>query len=97
MGPGHLSRIESGEEPTNLEDNLPDMQLFAVTMVDKMFEAMIHLLSTGYAPEGSTTAQKKQLVVEAADFTLINGKLYNMVHDEIFCQCVFRPRMTLDN
>ena len=24
-GPDHLSRLESGEEPTNLEDNLPDV------------------------------------------------------------------------
>ena len=24
VGPDHLSRLESGEEPTNLEDSLPD-------------------------------------------------------------------------
>ena len=56
VGPDHLSRIESGEEPTSVEDNLPDAQLFAITMVDKKLEAIIHLLSTGYAPEGFTTA-----------------------------------------
>eukprot|EP00253_Pinus_taeda_P001954 PITA_01954 len=28
-GPDHLSRIETGEEPTNLEDRLPDAQLYA--------------------------------------------------------------------
>ena len=55
MGPDHFSRIESDEEPTNLEDNLPDALLFAVTLVDKTFQAIIHLLSTGYAPEGFTT------------------------------------------
>ena len=27
-GPDHLSRIDSGEEPSNLEDNLQDAQLF---------------------------------------------------------------------
>ena len=32
--PDHLSRIESDEEPTNLEDNLPNAQLFVVTMID---------------------------------------------------------------
>ena len=32
--PDHLSRIESGEEPTNLEDNLPDMHLFEIHMMD---------------------------------------------------------------
>ena len=29
-GPDHLSRLESGEEPINLEDCLPDVQLFSI-------------------------------------------------------------------
>ena len=89
MGPNHLLRIESGEEQTILEDNFPDVQLFAVTVVDKKFKAIIHLLSTSYVPEGFTTAQKKNLVVKAANFTLIVGQLYNMGPNEILCQCVF--------
>ena len=35
VGPDHLSRIESGEKPNNLEDNLPYAQLFAIDFVDK--------------------------------------------------------------
>ena len=57
MGPDHLSRIESGEEPTSLEDNFFDAQLFAVIVVDKTLEAIIHLLSTSYAPKEFTTVQ----------------------------------------
>ena len=34
LGPDHLARIKSGEEPTSLEDNLPDLQLFVITMFD---------------------------------------------------------------
>ena len=30
VGPDHLSRLESGEEPTSLEDNPLDAQLFSV-------------------------------------------------------------------
>ena len=48
MGPNHLSRIESGEEPTILEDNLPDAQLFLITMFDDHYNDIIHFLSTGY-------------------------------------------------
>jgi hypothetical protein len=33
-GPNHLSRVTNGEEPTNLEVNLPDAQLFSVQVVD---------------------------------------------------------------
>jgi hypothetical protein len=29
-GLDHLSRLTNGEEPTNLEDNFPDVQLFSV-------------------------------------------------------------------
>ena len=58
VGPNHLSRIESGEEPTSLEDNLPDAQLFAIHMIDDQnheFNTIIHFLSIGYAPEGMST------------------------------------------
>ena len=30
MGPDHISRIESGEEPTSLEYNILDAKLFAI-------------------------------------------------------------------
>ena len=62
VGPEHLSRIESGEEPTSLEYNLPDVQLFAIHMMDDQnheFNAIIHFLTTGYAPRGMSTNQKK--------------------------------------
>ena len=32
LGLDHLSIIESGEDPTSLEDNLPDMQVFFIAM-----------------------------------------------------------------
>jgi hypothetical protein len=40
-GPDHLSRITNWEEPTNLEDNFPDAQLFSVQIVDKYFANII--------------------------------------------------------
>ena len=92
MGPDHFSRIESGEEPNNMEDKFPDAQLFVITVVDKTFQAIIHLLSTCYVPEGFTTMQKKQLVSKAADFTLIAGQLYKMGLDEILRWCVFEHK-----
>jgi hypothetical protein len=35
--PNHLSRLEHGEEPTNLEDTLPDAQLLAIRKNDDHF------------------------------------------------------------
>ena len=85
IGPDHLSRIENGEEPTSLEDNLPDTQLFAIHMIDDQdskFNAIIHLLSIGYVPEGLSTNQKKHLVVRSIDYTLIAGHLYKLGTNE---------------
>jgi hypothetical protein len=50
-GPNHLSRVTNGEEPTNLEDNFPDAQLFSVQIVDDHFAEIIQYLSTGTAPQ----------------------------------------------
>jgi len=86
--PDHLLQIETGEEPTNLEDNLPDVSLFAVSFFYNYFEDITQSLHTETAPEGYTVAQKKQLVVRATDYTLIAGKLYKMGLDEVLRQCL---------
>ena len=49
--PDHLSRIKTREEPTNLEEGLPNAQLFTVRVVDGHFEDIIHFLTTGTAPK----------------------------------------------
>ena len=45
--PDHLSRIDSGEEPSNLEDNFPDAQLFSIQITDEYYKDIIHFLTTG--------------------------------------------------
>ena len=83
MGLDHLSRIETREEPTNLEEGLPDTQLFAVHVMDGHFEDIIHFLTIGTAPKGYFVQQKKELVVSVTDFFVIAGYLYKMETDEI--------------
>eukprot|EP00253_Pinus_taeda_P003223 PITA_03223 len=48
--PDHLSRIDNGEEPTNLEEGLPDAQLYAVCIMDGNFEDIVYFLTTGTTP-----------------------------------------------
>ena len=45
--PNHLSRIETGEEPTSLEEGLPDAQLFSMCITDGHFKDIIQFLTTG--------------------------------------------------
>jgi len=78
-----LSRIETGEEPTNLDEGLLDAQLFAVRVVDRHFEDIIHFLTIGTTPKEYTFQQKKELVVHVAEFSFIIGNLYKMGNVEI--------------
>ena len=87
-GPDHLSRIDSGEEPSNLEDNLPDAQLFSIQITYEYYADIIHFLTTGRAPKEFTKHQKWQLVVKVVDFTLIAGHLYKLGPDEVLRRCV---------
>ena len=83
VGPDHLSHIETGEEPTNLEEGLMDAQLFVVRVADNHFADTIHFLTIGMAREGHTSQQKKELVVHATNFPIIERNLYKMGLDEI--------------
>jgi hypothetical protein len=60
----------------------------AIRKVDDHFTEIVQFLSTGMAPCRYTTIQKKQLVVHAADFSLIARQLYKMGPDEILRRCV---------
>ena len=86
--PDHLSQIDSGEEPSNLDDNLPDVPLFSIQIADEYYADIIQFLTTEVAPDEFTKKQKKYLVVKATDFTLITGHLYKLGPDEVLRRCV---------
>jgi hypothetical protein len=99
-GLGHLSRITNGEEPTNIEDNFLDAQLFSVHIVDEYSTYIIQYLSTGTAPQEYSTMQKKNLVVCTTDYQMITGHLYNMGADNILRRYVLeheRPRVLVES
>jgi hypothetical protein len=87
-GPDHLSRLEHGEEPTNLEDTLPNAQLLAIRNIDDHFAEIVQFQSTGMAPREYTIPHKKKLVVHTSYFSLIVGHLYKMGPDEILRICI---------
>jgi hypothetical protein len=76
--PDNLSHILSGEDARNLDDILPDSQLFLVKMVDNYFWEIVKFLSIGMAPSKMIVAQKKNLVVKVANYQLIAGNLYKL-------------------
>lgn len=52
-------------------------------VADGHFVDIIHFLTTRTAPQGYLVQQKKELVICATDFTVIQGHLYKMGNDEI--------------
>ena len=58
-GLDHLSHVENGEEPTNIDDGFPDAQLFWVDVTDDHYATTIQFFSTGIAPIDMSTRQKK--------------------------------------
>ena len=55
VGPDHLSRIATSEQPISLEEGLSDAWLFAVHVVDDDFADIIQFLTTGTTLEGYST------------------------------------------
>lgn len=71
VGVDHLSRLETREEPTSIEDNLPDAKLFVIRVADDHFLDIIQFFTIGMAPSKYITHQKKELVVREVDFSLV--------------------------
>jgi hypothetical protein len=94
-GPDQLSRLEHGDEPTSLEDTLPDAQLLGIRKFNDHFTEIVQIPSTGMAPREYTVIQKKQLVVHASDFQLIAGQLYKIRPGEILRRCVMEEEIPL--
>ena len=58
VGPDHLSRIDTGEEPTGIDDDLPDAHLFRIEAVPTELEEIAQFLEDGHALEGMSTKKK---------------------------------------
>ena len=88
FGLDHLSRIDTREEPTRVEDNLPDAHIFRIESVPIELEEIAQFLEDGQAPEGMSMNKKQILAMKAAPYSLINGFLYKMGLDNILRRCV---------
>ena len=56
VGPNHLFCIKIAEEPTNIDDGLPDVQLFRIDIADDHYASIIQFLETGVVLEEMSTS-----------------------------------------
>ena len=82
-----MSRIDTGEEPTGVEDDVPDAHLFRIKYVPAKLEEIAQFLENGQAPEGMSKKKKQILAMKDAPYNLINGFLYKMGLDDILKRC----------
>ena len=73
VGPDHLSRINIGEEPTGVEDDLSNAHLFQIEAVPIELEEIAQFLEIGQAPEGMSMKKQQILDMKVAPYSLING------------------------
>ena len=83
VGPDHLLRIETGEEPTNIDDGFLDVQLSVIKVVVEDLPDIINFFTIGRVPEECIVQQKKELVARVVDFTIIFGQFYKLGVDEV--------------
>lgn len=83
VGLDHLSRIETGEEPTNIEEGLSNVQLSTIRVADDHFADIIYFFTTRVASVRYTMEQKKEILVRVVGFSLIVVYFYKMGLDKI--------------
>ena len=88
VGPDHLSRIDTGEEPIVVKDDLLDAHLFQIEAVPTELKEIAQFLENGQAPDGMSMKKKQILSMKVAPYSLINGFLYKMGLDEVLHRCV---------
>ena len=82
-----MSRIESGEDPTGIEDDLPDAHLFRVEAIPSELVEIGQYLQEGKALDHYSEKRKTILPIKATPFTLINGNLYKLGLDDVLYRC----------
>ena len=78
-----MSRIDRGEEPIGVKDDLPDTHLIRIEVVFVDLKEIAQFLENGQAPDGMSTKKKQILAMKVAPYSLKNGFLYKMGLDDI--------------
>ena len=86
-----LSRVESGESPHGITDQLPDAELFEMQGLtsDSWYDQLLIFLTDGVLPEKFTTDQRRKFALKSKPFLVIAaGALYRKGIDQIIKRCV---------
>lgn len=72
----HLSRIEIGEEPIGIDDDLPNTHIFKVEETPKELADIVQFLQDNQAPSGLLKRKNKILAMKVIPSTLMRRYFY---------------------
>ena len=64
-----MSKVKSSEDPTGIEDDLPDAHLLRVEAIPSELVEIGQYLQEGKAPDHYSEKRKKIVTIKAAPFT----------------------------
>ena len=86
----YLSKLDTGDPPVGIEDELPDAALFQIetNFSDNWYEQMLNYLQDGIFPEGMDKDHRRRLALRSRPYSVIAGFLYKRGIDGIVRRCV---------
>ena len=86
----YLSRLESGEPPDGISDELPDADLFVVqpSISDDWYYEMLNYLMEGIFPTAMKKDYRRKLALRSFSYSVIGGCLYKRGVDQILRRCI---------
>ena len=84
VGLDHLSIIDTGDEVTGIEDDLPNAHLFQIEDISSDLVKIGQFLEEGWALEGMSDKKKKIPAMKTASYTIVNKLLYKLGLDDVF-------------
>ena len=86
----YLSRLDTGDPPVGIEDELPDAALFQIQteISENWYDQMLHYLQDGIFLEGMDKDYRRRLALRSRPYLIIAGFLYKRGIDGIIRRCV---------
>lgn len=87
----HLSRISEKLGTEEIEDDLPDANLFSITVTPTWDTSIFEFLSTQKFPEHLDANGRRKVRVNSRHFAIIANRLYRRGIDGVLRRCVSEP------
>jgi RNase H-like domain found in reverse transcriptase/Integrase core domain/Integrase zinc binding domain len=90
----HLSRLSETLGTVEIDDELPDANLFSITVVPTWDTYISEFLSTQKLPEHLDANERRKIRVNSRHYAIIANRLYRRGIDGVLRRCVSEPEAT---